>query len=70
MRVLHICYCALIEPKFGKADKNYKCSDTRCKYKEAHILCPIRFGYKLDYATGFNQRRNKKQHICLLGLDF
>jgi hypothetical protein len=55
LRVLRICYCALIECKFEKkADKGYKCLSTRCENKEAHILCPVHFGYLLDYAICFN----------------
>ena len=64
LRVLHVCYCTLIERKFEKADKKYVCLDTRCRNKEAHILCPINFGCKLDYALCFNSYDSGKQHIC------
>lgn len=38
--------------------------NTRCRNKETHILCPIHFGYKLDYALRYNEHRSEKQHIC------
>lgn len=40
LRVLRICYCALIELNSPqKTDKKCNCLDTGCKSKETYILC-------------------------------